>query len=433
MKKSVLIFAIIIISALTLNAKEPVYHHRIGFNYFYLSLESHGRWIEYNDGLVVWKPYIRFNNWAPYTRGGWIYTNSGWYWDSYEPFGHIVYHYGRWHYDDYYGWIWIPDYEWAPSWVEWRYDDDYIGWAPLPPYAHFSITIGITFTRHYSFGYHHWHFVKYRNFCDPYIYNHFAPTTVKYRLYSNTKMRNDYGYERNIVTNRGLDRNTIENRGGFKIRETNLVLRERDNNTTDNIIKSKDRIEVLTPREDQVKDNTKEIKIERDKRNSSLERTKVVSNERINQEVSTLRDRNRIEEKTKTNTTERRDVTSDTRKMESPNEVKNRTNETKREETRNNNSNTWQNNNPPREQRNTEQNREVNREQTQTNNNNVFRQRENNTERRTNTNTEIQKETSPRIQNNENRNERRQETIQDNTERSRDNNNNNQQRENRRR
>jgi hypothetical protein len=63
--------------------------------------------------------------------------------------------------DDYYGWIWIPDYEWAPAWVEWRYDDAYIGWAPLPPYAVFSIHIGIHYTYDYYVPYRHWHYVNY--------------------------------------------------------------------------------------------------------------------------------------------------------------------------------------------------------------------------------------------------------------------------------
>ncbi len=59
-------------------------------------------------------------------------------------------------YDDYYGWLWYPDYEWAPAWVEWRYDNNYIGWAPLHPYAVFSVSVGIYFTNTYYTPYYHW-------------------------------------------------------------------------------------------------------------------------------------------------------------------------------------------------------------------------------------------------------------------------------------
>ena len=50
-----------------------------------------------------------------------------------EPYGWATYHYGRWLYDDFQGWVWKPGVEWAPAWVGWRSNDDYIGWAPLGP------------------------------------------------------------------------------------------------------------------------------------------------------------------------------------------------------------------------------------------------------------------------------------------------------------
>ena len=94
--------------------------------YFVNSLSLYGNWIEIDYGVVVWRPTIMSMDWSPYRDGRWIWTSDGWYWQSYEPFGHITYHYGRWYFDDYYGWLWYPDYEWAPAWVEWRYDNDYI-------------------------------------------------------------------------------------------------------------------------------------------------------------------------------------------------------------------------------------------------------------------------------------------------------------------
>ena len=50
-----------------------------------------------------------------------------------EPFAWAVYHYGRWGYDEDYGWFWVPGDTWAPAWVQWRYSDDYVGWAPVGP------------------------------------------------------------------------------------------------------------------------------------------------------------------------------------------------------------------------------------------------------------------------------------------------------------
>jgi len=125
-------------------------------SYFYTELSPYGTWVEIDYGVVVWRPTVMRMGWAPYRMGSWVWTYDGWYWDSYESFGYITYHYGRWYYDDYYGWLWYPDYEWAPAWVEWRYDNDYIGWAPLHPYASFSINLGIFFTTTYNTPYNHW-------------------------------------------------------------------------------------------------------------------------------------------------------------------------------------------------------------------------------------------------------------------------------------
>ena len=74
-------------------------------------------------------------NWAPYTDGYWAYTDSGWTWVSYEDYGGVVYHYGRWTRLPGEGWVWVPGETWAPAWVSWRTSDDYVGWAPLPPEA----------------------------------------------------------------------------------------------------------------------------------------------------------------------------------------------------------------------------------------------------------------------------------------------------------
>ena len=189
---------------------------------FYSALAPYGNWIQLDNGITVWRPLNMHYGWLPYRYGHWVWTDDGWYWDSYEPFGYIVYHYGRWYYDNYYGWIWVPDNQWAPAWVQWRYDNDYIGWAPLPPYASFSIGFGINFSFNYVTPYNYWHFVGYRYFCDSHPYDHFIHDRYKYRIYSDSRFRTNYGYSDGRVINRGVDVDYIRQRSGGRIVESRI-------------------------------------------------------------------------------------------------------------------------------------------------------------------------------------------------------------------
>ena len=225
MKKLLIIAAILITGFFSSIKSETKILNGPGFEFgfFYSNLAPYGTWIEIDNGLVVWRPSVIKTGWAPYRYGQWIWTVDGWYWDSYEPFGEIVFHYGRWYYDDYYGWIWVPDYNWAPSWVEWRYDDNYIGWAPLPPYAIFSINIGIQYTYDYYVPYNHWHFVKYKYFCDPYVDKYFVGSQYKYRIHGKTKFRDNYDYRDGRIVNRGVDIDFVRKRSGQDIKQRNIV------------------------------------------------------------------------------------------------------------------------------------------------------------------------------------------------------------------
>ncbi len=254
-----------------------------GFGYFYTNLSPYGSWIEFGDGVYGWRPVHMRMGWAPYANGRWIWTSDGWYWDSYEPYGYIVYHYGRWYNDDYYGWVWIPDYQWAPAWVEWRYDDAYIGWAPLPPYAVFSISLGIHFTNTYYTPYSQWHFVKYHYFCDPYVGNYYVGPNYKYRIYSDSKYRNDYGYRNGRVVNRGVDVTLIRDRGKVDIRERNIrtVSDLRDindrNRVTDNEIRT-----FIPDRKNFTDTRVKDPKIDRTNRKTNLETSKLAFGRNVN-------------------------------------------------------------------------------------------------------------------------------------------------------
>ncbi|QXQ04937.1 hypothetical protein KX816_11580 [Sphingosinicellaceae bacterium] len=98
---------------------------------FEAPLARFGSWVPSRYGRA-WHPRVS-PDWRPYTVGRWVDGPDGQTWESDEPWGWATYHYGRWGFDDRWGWVWVPDTEWAPAWVAWRDGDDYSGWAPLPP------------------------------------------------------------------------------------------------------------------------------------------------------------------------------------------------------------------------------------------------------------------------------------------------------------
>lgn len=105
----------------------------VTFAYFQTSLAPHGRWVVAGSYGEVWVPAGVPVGWQPYTAGRWEYTDYGWTWISFDPWGDIPYRYGTWTRIRHHGWVWIPGYVWAPAWVTWRYSDAHIGWAPVPP------------------------------------------------------------------------------------------------------------------------------------------------------------------------------------------------------------------------------------------------------------------------------------------------------------
>ena len=291
--KRIIILAVVLFVAVTFNAEAKRHNNGVG-GYFYTELAPYGSWIEVDYGVVVWRPTIIHANWTPYNVGRWIWTYDGWYWDSYEPFGHVTYHYGRWYYDDYYGWLWYPDYEWAPAWVEWRYDNDYIGWAPLHPYATFSISIGIFWSNVYYSPYYHWNFVTYNHFCDPYVYNYYVETGYKYRIHSGTKYRHDYGYRNGRVQNRGIDVEYISNRSGQEIRQRDLTRVRDSRDLKRDSFGDRDEIRTLElKRNELVKNDLGRMEIKRENRKSSLELDKVQIGRRENVTTEKKNDKSR--------------------------------------------------------------------------------------------------------------------------------------------
>jgi len=136
----------------------------VSFQFFYDALSPHGHWLQVADYGYCWRPEEVDADWAPYSDGYWTYTDAGWTWVSYEDWGGITYHYGRWTQVEDEGWCWVPGHEWGPAWVSWRNSDDYVGWAPLPPEAHWQPAVGFSVWVDHSYdigpGYY--------NFCHAY-------------------------------------------------------------------------------------------------------------------------------------------------------------------------------------------------------------------------------------------------------------------------
>jgi hypothetical protein len=95
-------------------------------------LAAYGQWMDVAPYGQVWVPSVA-SDWRPFAYGNWIWTNDGWLWSSYEPYGWLVYHYGHWDYQPDIGWFWIPGTTWSPAAVVWLNFGDYICWAPSPP------------------------------------------------------------------------------------------------------------------------------------------------------------------------------------------------------------------------------------------------------------------------------------------------------------
>ena len=291
MKKLIIVFVLIFWGFI--GVSENIAHPKVS-GYFYNALTPYGNWIEIDNGFVVWQPTIMRMDWSPYRDGRWIWTSDGWYWHSYEPFGSITYHYGRWYFDDYYGWLWFPEYEWAPAWVEWRYDNDYIGWAPLHPYAVFSISVGIYFTQTYYTPYYHWNFVPYNHFYDPYVYNHCVAPRYKYRVYSKTRYRNNYVYRNGRIRNNGVDVKIVRTRSGQNIRQRD-VLRVSDHRSL-NKGRLNNTSQIRTfykSRDDLVRNEVKNMRIKRGNFKSSLDVTLIKTREIKDRKIISPSDKNR--------------------------------------------------------------------------------------------------------------------------------------------
>lgn len=170
------------------------------------SLEEHGDWVVVEKGRA-WRPSVAAG-WSPYSYGSWVDTPSGFYWHSLDPWSPAVYHYGSWDYNYRYGWVWYPDYYYAPAHVFWYWGPLYVGWVPSGYYyRHY---------RRYGFDFHHgifgwaggsWDPFDRWLFCSP---NYFG-SRHQHRYHHHGGYRDGHGIgrrlDRGLITadSRGLD------------------------------------------------------------------------------------------------------------------------------------------------------------------------------------------------------------------------------------
>lgn len=282
MKRLLIALIFVLAIGLDLQAKPAPVSLNVSFGVFYNSLRPYGEWIEIDADIFAWRPHSIGRHWRPYSEGRWSWTSYGWYWDSFEPYGWATYHYGRWYYDDYYGWIWLPDYEWGPSWVEWRYDDDYIGWAPLPPYAQFRANSGIYFSINWHSHYDYWNFVSVRRFCDYRVAHYLVDYRHNKMIFERTKYRNNYFMDRDRIVNGGVDRSFIERKSGYRITQRDI----RETNDFGNYERTRgsrgNELYAYKPSERDINSsrNIDRAEIKRGENRSSLDRDKITINRR---------------------------------------------------------------------------------------------------------------------------------------------------------
>ncbi|HRD01168.1 MAG TPA: hypothetical protein PLP57_00810 [Candidatus Saccharicenans sp.] len=181
----------------------------ITFGYIYDYLSSFGFWINYSPFGYVWVPKGVNARWHPYIHGRWVWTDYGWTWASAYSWGWLPFHYGRWGWDVHLGWFWVPDVDWAPAWVIWRFNDIYLGWAPVPPDIPFRPGHGFEW-RNRHVDYHLWIFIEGRHFHENRLANWVIPRERNRSLINFTVLVDRVSLRNNIIINDGLNPQQIE-------------------------------------------------------------------------------------------------------------------------------------------------------------------------------------------------------------------------------
>jgi len=190
----------------------------VDLGFFYDDLAPYGNWIERPSHGWVWTPSAVATSWRPYQDGRWVWTDEGWVWDSYEPYGWATYHYGRWYDDPEVGWAWVPGNDWGPAWVSWQGGSDYVGWAPLPPGVSISASYGSGYGDYaYGIAPQDYVFVPERNFLAPRLSAYIVPEQQIFPIYRQTRNWTNYRYSGGRYFNQGVPIDQIQRFNGGRV------------------------------------------------------------------------------------------------------------------------------------------------------------------------------------------------------------------------
>jgi hypothetical protein len=196
---------------------------QVDVSYFYENLSPYGQWFQEPAYGWCWTPYDLSPGWRPYSDGHWEYTDYGWSWVANERWGWAPYHYGRWFFDDSYGWVWVPGTEWAPAWVAWRYGDDYVGWAPLPPAAGWDASIGLRFADASAIRSDEWCFVPRRHVLDVNLRVQVTVVARNVTLFQRSRDATRYEVRDGRPANIGFDIAQFESSVGRRVPRVRIV------------------------------------------------------------------------------------------------------------------------------------------------------------------------------------------------------------------
>lgn len=215
----------------------------ISLQSFYDELSPYGTWIQDSQYGYVWRPDADQGDFRPYyTNGRWAMTEYGNTWVSNYDWGWAPFHYGRWVYNRYNQWVWIPDTVWGPAWVSWRSGGGYYGWAPMGPGMNINVNINIPSLW--------WVFVPQRNiYYDsfPRYYSRRNVTIINNTtIINNVYSRNRYSY----YTGPRADEIRRETRQDVRVYSINRTSRPTRSTL------SGDRVDIYSPRPGRVSANT---------------------------------------------------------------------------------------------------------------------------------------------------------------------------------
>ncbi|HEX7252833.1 MAG TPA: DUF6600 domain-containing protein [Thermoanaerobaculia bacterium] len=192
----------------------------VSVSFFHDQLSPHGRWVVAGSYGDVWVPGGVAAGWAPYVDGQWVWTDYGWTWVSYDPWGDIPYHYGTWSYVSDYGWCWVPGTVWAPAWVTWAYSDNYIGWAPVP--ATFVFSSGGYFGGPVVLSASRYCFVPTSQFVGVNVSTVRVPVAQNTAIFANTTRATRFQVSNGVVHTAGLDPARVERVTGHQLQRASI-------------------------------------------------------------------------------------------------------------------------------------------------------------------------------------------------------------------